>query len=260
MQRHWTLAVLVGWLGLCEGGLSVGRAEGVFGPATCDGVYPKHLQGVCTDQREAIYWCFTTALVKTDLRGKLLKRVPVASHHGDLCYRQGMVYVAVNLGKFNRPAGEADSWIYVYDAADLHELSRHGVPEVVHGAGGIGYDGRRFVVIGGLPPSIDVNYAYEYDRDLKFVQRHEIHSGPTSLGIQTATYSRGHWWFGCYGNPRELLKTDDSLKFLKKYTFDASVGIAALDDGRFLVARNRRQPDGHRADVLLVDMASAIKD
>ena len=62
-----------------------------FTPAQCEGFYPMHLQGICAD-KEAIYWCFTTQLVKTDLSGKLLKKVPVANHHGDLCFHDGKVY------------------------------------------------------------------------------------------------------------------------------------------------------------------------
>jgi hypothetical protein len=50
---------------------------------SCDGTYQHHLQGICVDG-EAIYWSFTTTLVKTDLNGNLLKQVPVANHHGDL--------------------------------------------------------------------------------------------------------------------------------------------------------------------------------
>lgn len=95
-----------------------------FHNVTCEGAYPHHLQGVCADQ-EAIYWCFTTQLVKTDLDGKLLKKVPVANHHGDLCFHDGKLFVAVNLGKFNDPKGNADSWVYVYNAGDLSFVSQH---------------------------------------------------------------------------------------------------------------------------------------
>ena len=34
-----------------------------FKPVLCEGTYKHHLQGVCTDEREAIFWCFTTRLV-----------------------------------------------------------------------------------------------------------------------------------------------------------------------------------------------------
>lgn len=69
-----------------------------FHAVTCEGTYPHHLQGICVD-KDWIYWSFTTALVKTDLDGKPLKKV--TNHHGDLCFYDGKIYVAVNLGKFN---------------------------------------------------------------------------------------------------------------------------------------------------------------
>lgn len=96
-----------------------------FQPVTCEGTYPHHLQGVCTDEKDAIFWCFTTKMVKTDRTGKITKQVDVANHHGDLCFHQGKVYVALNLGKFNDPKGNADSWVYVYNAGDLSLLAKH---------------------------------------------------------------------------------------------------------------------------------------
>src|SRR5262249_27014854 len=128
---------------------------------TCEGAYEQHLQGVCVDSA-AIYWCFTTTLVKTNLNGKLLKKVTVATHHGDLCIDNGKLYVAVNLGKFDDPQGNADSWVYVYNAKDLSIVAKHKVPEVFHGAGGIGIRGGHFYVVGGLPDGVEENYVYEY--------------------------------------------------------------------------------------------------
>ena len=161
--------------------------EGSFSNVQCEGQYRCHLQGICTDDKAAIYWCFTDNLVKTNRSGKVLKQVPVAMHHGDLCHHEGKVYVAVNLGQFNHPKGHADSWVYVYDGGDLSELARHKVPEVFYGAGGIGYHDGHFLVIGGLPKGVNENYAYEYDQQFKFVKRHVIQSGYTLMGIQTAT-------------------------------------------------------------------------
>lgn len=77
--------------------------------------------------------------------------VPFANHHSDLCFHNGQIYVAVNLAKFNDPKGNADSWIYVYDANSLEETAQHAVKEVFHGAGGIGVRAERFFVVGGLP-------------------------------------------------------------------------------------------------------------
>ncbi len=209
---------------------------------SCEGTYQHHLQGICADDA-AIYWSFTTALVKTDLKGKRLQQVPAVNHHGDLCYHDGQLFVAVNLGKFNDPQGNANSWIYVYDAETLQEVARHKVQEVFHGAGGIGYRNGHFFVVGGLPDGVQENYVYEYDGDFQFVKQHVIASGHTHLGIQTATFAHDRWWFGCYGSPQVLLVTDADFQMQGRYEFDCSLGIEGLADGRLLSATGRCNKD-----------------
>lgn len=208
----------------------------------CEGSYQHHLQGVCSDS-DGIYWSFTTSLVKTDRSGKRLKEVRVANHHGDLCIHEGRLYVAVNLGKFNDPQGNADSWVYVYDANTLAEVARHEIQEVFHGAGGIGVREGRFFVVGGLPENVKENYVYEYDDGFRFVRKHIVASGHTHLGIQTATYAHGRWWFGCYGSPQILLVTSGDFAMLGRHKFDCSLGIAGLDDGTLLVGSGQCSSD-----------------
>jgi len=215
------------------------KAGQAFRDAACEGAYKFHLQGICTDERSAIYWSWTDGLVKTDLRGRVLKQLPAVRHYGDLCYHDGKVFVAVNFGKFNKPAGSADSWVYVYDGDSLVELARHRLREVVHGAGGIAYRDGRFIVVGGLPPDVNQNYVYEYDERFKFRRRHVLASGYTLMGIQTVTWANGSWWFGCYGNPRALLRADSAFRLTGKWDFDASLGVAGLPDGRFLIGQSK---------------------
>lgn len=209
---------------------------------SCPGKYQHHLQGVCTDDN-TIFWSFTTTLVKTDRQGKLLRKIPVASHHGDLCHHDGKIYVAVNLGKFNDPKGNAKSWIYVYKASDLKEVARHAVPEVFHGAGGIGFHNDKFFVVGGLPNDVNENYVYEYDKNFKPTKKHVIASGHTHLGIQTAAFLNGHWWFGCYGSPQVTLVTDANFKLIGRYQQDCSLGVAPNKDGQLLIASGSCEPD-----------------
>jgi hypothetical protein len=223
-----------------------------FHAVQCDGAYPKHLQGICTNDLDAIYWSFTTVLVKTDSNGRILQKVSVADHHGDLCYHDGKVFVAVNLGQFNLPAGRADSWIYVYDGNSLVEMARHKVPELVHGAGGIAFQGGRFFVVGGLPAGIEENYVYEYDASFAFQQRHVVATGYTLMGIQTIAYIDDCWWFGCYGNPRVLVKADKQFKVLGKWNIDCSLGIAAVSTGQILIARGAVEKNkGYSARLVL---------
>lgn len=213
------------------------------GTIRCEGTYKHHLQGVCTDE-EAIYWSFTTTLVKTDMEGNLLKKVPVANHHGDLCIHDGKLFVAVNLGRFNDPEGNADSWVYVYETQTLGEIARHETQEVFHGAGGIGFRDNRFFVVGGLPDSVDENFVYEYDGSFKFLKKHVIESGHTHLGIQTATFAHDRWWFGCYGDPKITLVTDANFQMIGRHRIDCSLGIEGMTGGRLLVGSGNCKKGG----------------
>lgn len=220
-------------------------------PVVCEGTYKHHLQGIAADD-QAIYWSFTTTLVKTDRAGKRLASIPVANHHGDLCQHDGRLYVAVNLGKFNDPQGNADSWIYVYDAKTLKELARHEVQQVFHGAGGVGYRDGRFFVVGGLPDGVPENYVYEYDESFQFIKKHTIESGHTHLGIQTATFAHDRWWFGCYGSPSILLVTDANFQMIGRYEYDCALGIESAAEGLLLSASGRCRPLGCDGQVRLV--------
>lgn len=224
-------------------GLSATAFAADFQPVTCEGTYPHHLQGVCTDEKDAIFWSFTTKLVKTDRFGRVVKVVDVASHHGDLCFHEGKVYVALNLGKFNDPKGNADSWVYVYDAENLSCVAKNPTPEAFHGAGGIAFYNGTFLVVGGLPGDINENYLYEYAPDFKFIKKRTLASGHTHLGIQTAAFADGHWWFGCYGTPKILLKADPSLSKVERFEFDGSLGMVPLAGGKFLIARDTASKD-----------------
>ncbi len=212
--------------------------ESVPGEILCSGRYRGHLQGIARDDDGALYWSFTTTLAKTTADGALLAKVDVPSHHGDLSWADGRIYVAVNLGAFNREPGHADSWIYVYDAGDLALIERHAIPEVVHGAGGIEVHDGRFFVVGGLPPGYEENFVYEWDGDFRYVGRHVLKSGGTKMGIQTVCFARGTWWFGCYGDPPVVLRADPEFRLIGRQEFDAAMGIVALPEGGFLVGRD----------------------
>jgi hypothetical protein len=58
------------------------------------------------------------------------------------------------------------------------------------------------------------------------------------MGIQTAAFADGHWWFGCYGDPQVLLKEGESFSEKgQRFGFDCSLGIVPIGGGKFLVAR-----------------------
>ncbi len=211
--------------------------------------YDGHLQGMATDFNDFLFWSHTTQLVKTDLKGTVLKVVDVPTHHGDLDYYEGKIYVAVNLGKFNEEPGQEDSWVYVYEPDELKLLQKYPVPELVHGAGGIAIHNKQVMIVGGLPYNgkYDKNFVYEYDLNFKFIKRYELASGYTHLGIQTACYFNDYWYFGCYGsetknlNPVVLkVKQEDinTLELVKTYDVDMSHGLIGLEKNEFLYSNN----------------------
>jgi hypothetical protein len=58
------------------------------------------------------------------------------------------------------------------------------------------------------------------------------------MGIQTAAYADGSWWFGCYGTPKTLLKADETLRSVERFEFEGSLGIVPRGDGTFLIGRD----------------------
>lgn len=242
MNRPIHCALLVLWAFVTTSAVAQPPDSTELMAVACEGTYPHHLQGIASDGK-SIYWCFTTQLVKTDLQGQRLKQEPVVSHHGDLCCVADRLYVAVNLGRFNDPDGNADSWVFVYDAGDLSFVAKHEIQQALHGAGGIGVRDGHFFVVGGLPDGVAENYVYEYGPDFTFLRKHVIRSGHTHLGIQTATFAHDRWWFGCYGTPEVLLVTDAAFGLLGRYEFDCSLGIEAWPEGRLLSASGRCEKD-----------------
>lgn len=205
----------------------------------CEGEYNGHLQGVATDGK-ALYWSFTVALVKTDFNGRVLVRRDVPEHHGDLCVKDGIVYVAVNYGAFNCRTG-AVSRVIAYSGDTLDHRREWKVDELVYGAGGIATRGGRFFVVGGLPANCETNYVYEYASDLSFVCRHELATGNTVMGIQTAHAAadgRILLGFGGWpGNPGGVFACDGELKGFERHPEHGAIsGYAVLELGGVLYA------------------------
>lgn len=228
----------------------------LYSQTRCEGTYPHHLQGLCVDGLGNIFWSFTTELVKTNSAGKVLVKIPVGNHHGDLCYHEGKVFVAVNFGDFNNPEGKADSWVYVYDAAKLLLIAKHQTPEVTFGAGGIACHAGKYIVVGGLPEGVNENYLYEYDSSFKFIKKHILKSGYTLMGIQTAAYAENQWWFGCYG--AKLLKADMNFNFTAKYDLDCALGIDQVNENMLLIGRNTKSDKRYTGEAVLA-VPDAVK-
>ena len=170
------------------------------GEIRCEGVYPLHLQGVATDGKN-IFWTFTTVLVKTDLFGKVLATSEAKWHMGDLCCRDGKVYVGVNKGKIGGCRIGDEVW--VYDAADLKFLEKHPTPEAVWCNNGVEYFAGSFWVITDAPKHCRYNLLFRYSLDFKFMNCLMVDSGWTNLGVQAIFLHGDKILLGCYGNPND---------------------------------------------------------
>ena len=190
----------------------------------CQKTYPQHLQGFDCDAN-FIYWSFSDMLVKTDWQGKELKAVKVPYHHGDMCLKDNRIYVAVNFGRFNDPAGNAKNFIYVYDANDLKKVAEYKVDEVKYGAGAITPTENGFMVAGGLPPdpaNYPANLLYEYDKDFKFIGCIKV--APWTLsGVQVIYKAPGGWLLA--GHRNRVIVCDNNFKFLSDEGYNATHGI-----------------------------------
>ena len=92
-----------------------------------------HVQGMCVSSN-AIYFSFHDQIVKTDWYGRLLNRVPVDPHGGDICLWNGKLYTGVwHVKKGEKSYGA----IYMYDADTLELLKAQKVKSKDAGVDGI---------------------------------------------------------------------------------------------------------------------------
>lgn len=187
----------------------------------CEGIYEQHLQGFDGD-KDALYWSFTTTLVKSDFNGKKIAAVPVRNHHGDLCVADGRIYVIANYGRFNKVEGNAKNFVEVYNTVDLSRIASYPVPEIKHGGGAICRTENGFMITGGLPDGFPGNLLYEYDRNFKFIRSYQVPPWTLS-GVQTIIKYRGDWLLGCHRS--KLLRFDKDFKLIAEYKLDATHGI-----------------------------------
>lgn len=195
----------------------------------CKGLHEGHLQGVDA-QGTNIWWSFTRKIVRTDLDGNVLASCFARSHQGDLCVKGDTLYVAVNHGSFSKE-NKGNSFVYSFDAMTLKQKKIWKL-DVPMGAGGMTWKDDRFYVVGGLVRTLKCNYVYEYDTDFKLIKRHELKSGYTVAGIQTATFIDGDFLFGIYGgkgNPSGILRCSSDFKRIRRYRRDGSLGIASVN-------------------------------
>ena len=205
----------------------------------CPGKHKRHLQGIASCDNK-IYWSYTTKIICTDMSGKFINMVDAPSHQGDLCIADDKVYVAVNLGKFNK-LNKADNYVYVFDK-NLNFIEKIKINEMLCGLGGMEYYNGSFYLVGGGDPSEPTFRIGKYSKDFKLEKMYYIPNGNSRLGVQTICYAYGKFWLGLYLQPNckdGLWEMDTDFNIVKKHNLGGSVGIVATNknDREFIIAR-----------------------
>ncbi len=207
----------------------------------CLGSYLCHLQGIDIANNK-IYWSYTTKILRTNSDGTVEKITDAPNHQGDCCFHNNKLYVAVNLGKFNA-ISNAKNFVYIYDS-DLNFEKSIAIDELEDGLGGIEFFDGHFYMVGGCHKERTHFKVAKYTSDFKLVKIYEIPVGESTKGAQTICRAYGKFWLGCYikkGEPKNALWVmDDDFNVVKKFSYNASVGLAPIeseDDSNFMLAR-----------------------
>jgi len=206
-----------------------------------DGKCPGHSQGMCVTSN-AFYLSFHNQIVKTDWKGRFLKRVEAVPHGGDICYWKGRVYV----GAWEPPAkkgAKGCTAIRVYDAETLEPVKERRMPEWQNAADGITcLDG---VIILGMgmedwsSPVGSRNYYGKFDAEtLEPIGKPFVvdHGEQATCGAQNIT-TDGTYVYSCYYTSDEAARTpnfivyDRDFKVVGKHLFGWTHGVDVVPGG-----------------------------
>ena len=205
-----------------------------------------HVQGMCVSSN-AIYFSFHDQIVKTDWYGRLLNRVPVDPHSGDICLWNGRLYTGVWL----KPKVKDEKWcgaIYMYDAETLALLKAQKVKSKDAGVDGITcLDGIIYLGMGATG---------EYDTEKKCGRMcwygkfnaetlepicepfGEDHGDDSVCGSQNMTsdgkyiYSSHYTHDEAERTPNVVVHDKDTFKVVAKYRFGWNHGIDVVPGGK----------------------------
>ena len=200
-----------------------------------------HSQGMCVTSN-AFYFSFHNQIVKTDWKGRFLKRAEVVPHGGDICHWNGRVYVGV----WEPPAKKGEKGctaIKVYDAETLEPIKERRMPEWQNAADGITcLDGVIILAMGMEKWGSDgrSNYFGKFDAEtLEPIGEPFVvsHGEPSSCGGQNLT-TDGTYIYVCYYTIDEAARTPNFIVFDKdfnvvgKHVFGWTHGVDVVPGGK----------------------------
>ena len=210
-----------------------------------------HCQGMCVSSN-ALYFSFHNQIVKTDWYGRLLKRVEVDRHSGDICWWNGRVYTGVWL---KPKKGSDEKWcaaICVYDADTLDKLNERRMPWN-GGADGITcLDGVIYLALGG---------SGKYDLETKCGRRNWFcRFDADTLEQIGEPFSEDHGDDSCCG--AQNMATDGKYIYASHYTADEAArtpNVVVHDKDDFHVVAKYRFGWNHGLDVVPGGRGGAVR-
>lgn len=178
-----------------------------------EGVYSGHLQDVWYDGVGHIYWAHTRDLVKTDLDGRVLRRVRVDGHHAGIEVRNGRAYVAV-CAMQNTTGGKTTPNCRVtigeYDAETLELVEMH-VTDIRDRSGSLAILDDGTFLVGCLRPkdirSDQVRF-HHIGRDYRLIRSYTLDDVPVRLGIEVIKRQDDGFVLCMYGVGKDREKLD----------------------------------------------------
>ena len=170
------------------------------------GEYPGHLQDVWWDGGEHIYWAHTWDIVKTDLKGNILRHVQVEGHNAGCQLKDGKLYVAVcPTAKRRIVAWTAKSRLQVneYDADTLELKAKHVMPAVDRAGSFAVLEDGSFVVGCLRPDDISASQVrfHHVSPDFSILSTHLVDNLKIKMGIETIKRYGDSLFLLCYGAP-----------------------------------------------------------
>ncbi len=204
---------------------------------------PGHAQGMCATSN-AFFFSFHNQVVKTDWRGRFLKRVEAVPHGGDICHWNGRVYV----GAWEPPKKKGEKGctaIRVYDAETLNLVKERRMPEWQNAADGITcLDGVIILGMGmkdwGGSDEGHSNYYGKFDAEtLEPIGDPFLvdHGEESTCGAQNIT-TDGKYIYSCYYTSDEAAGTpnfivyDKDFNVVAKHRFGWTHGVDVVPGGR----------------------------
>ena len=195
--------------------------------------YQSHLQGMTADET-GVYWCFTTILVKTDFKGKVLKelRLPGKCHFGDLCTADGDIYSGVLLRdpQMIRANNGSASAVWLF-SSDLKLKKQYPLSGKL-GVDGITFYKGKFYVAPNTGGAVHHKVVIDvYDREFKHLKQGGFTAVDFQLkyGAQNLSVVNGKLMAGYYGGKGYSFLIDlETLQRTGTLPLNASVGLAKL--------------------------------